>query len=61
MGTTSGPHTRNSRPGIAYRGSHRRVNKLSPFDGLPVDFWVFISVALAMLAVSGVIVYRAIE
>ena len=60
MGRTVGPHTRNALPGTAYRGSKRRVDRLSWFKALPADFWVFIAVALVMLGISAAIIYNAL-
>jgi hypothetical protein len=60
MGRTTGPHTRNALPGTAYRGSKKRVDRLSPFDPLPVDVWVFIAVAVIMLGISVAIIYNAL-
>lgn len=58
MGRPSGPHTRNARP-EADRGSKRRVASMSPFDRAPVDFWLFIGVALIMFGLSVAIIYSA--
>jgi hypothetical protein len=60
MGREAGPHTRNSLPGPAYRGSKKRVDSLLPFDQLPAGFWLFIAVALIMLGMSAVIIYNAL-
>jgi hypothetical protein len=60
MGRAEGPHTRNPLPGTGYRGSKRRINRSAPFDSLPVDFWLFIAVALTMLALSAAIIYDAL-
>ena len=60
MGRDAGPHTRNSLPGSAYRGSKKRVESLSPFDRLPADLWLFIAVALIMLGISAVLIYNAL-
>ena len=61
MGRDAGPHTRNSLPGSAYRGSKKRVESLSPFDRLPADFWLFVGVALLMLGVCGALIYDALS
>jgi hypothetical protein len=54
-----GPHTRNSMPGRADRGSNRRVEQLSPFADLPALFLV-IAVALLALAFCALLMYRAL-
>jgi hypothetical protein len=45
-------------PGAAYRGSKKRVAKLSPLDE-PANFWLLIAVALLSLGLSAVIIYQA--
>jgi hypothetical protein len=47
-----GPHTRGQKPGFIYRGSKKRIARLSPFDNLPLRFWLVIAIAAFMLAVS---------
>jgi hypothetical protein len=54
----AGPHTRKPRPAAAYRGSRKRVDALSPFETPPVDFWMFIAVAVIMLGISVAIIYN---
>jgi hypothetical protein len=49
---TAGPHARGQKPGFVYRGSKRRVAKLSPFDDLPFQFWLVVAIAVFMLAIS---------
>jgi hypothetical protein len=61
MGRADGPHTRNALPGAGYRGSKKIVDKLSPFDQLPIDFWLFIGVALLMLGVCAALIYDAVS
>jgi len=60
MGRSAGPHTRNTRPATAYRGSKTRVEGLSPFERLPSDFWLFIAVAVIMLGISAAIIYNSL-
>jgi hypothetical protein len=60
MGRATGPHTRNSLAGSDYRGSRKRLARLTPFGRLPVDFWLFITVALIMLGISAAIIYNAL-
>jgi hypothetical protein len=56
-----GPHTRNSRPAVTYRGSKKRVDRLSPFDELPIAFWILVAIAASMLALSCAIIYAAMQ
>lgn len=58
MARAEGPHTRNQKPAVVYRGSKRRLEQVSPFEGLRLDFWVFLAVGLMMLALCGVLIYR---
>ena len=60
MPRPDGPHTRNPLPGIAYRGSRKRTARLSPFDDLPANFWLFVAIALFMLGLSVALVYQAV-
>jgi hypothetical protein len=60
MGCAAGPHSRNTRPATAYRGSKTRVDGLSPFERPPADFWLFIAVAAIMLGISAAIIYNAL-
>jgi hypothetical protein len=60
MGRAAGPHTRNPLPGAIYRGSKKRAGRLSPFDPLPLDLWLFIAVALLMLGVCAALIYDAL-
>jgi hypothetical protein len=46
-------------PGAVYRGSKKRVARLSPFEALPANFWLVVVIALAMLGLSAAIIYRA--
>jgi hypothetical protein len=39
-------------PGVLYRGSKKRVAKLSPFGLLPLQFWLVVAVAAFMFALS---------
>jgi hypothetical protein len=55
-----GPHTRNALPGTTYRGSKKRLDRLSPFDRPPADFWLFIAVSAIMLGISAAILYNAL-
>ena len=57
MATSAGPHTRNQKPGAAYRGSRKRVARLSRFDDLPASFWVVVAIGLLMLAMSAALIY----
>jgi hypothetical protein len=59
MGRTDGPHTRSAAPAAQYRGSRKRIDRLSPFDELPIGFWLVVGVAALMLAVSLAIIYAA--
>ena len=54
-----GPHTRGAMPGALFRGSKKRVARLSPFEQLPLTFWVVLAIALLMLALSAVLIVRA--
>jgi hypothetical protein len=60
MPRADGPHTRNSRPGVVYRGSKKRAARLSPFEELPLNFWLFAAVALLMLGLSVALIYQAL-
>ena len=60
MERSAGPHTRNAFPGTAHRASRKRVDSLSAFDRLPVDFWMFVAVAVIMLGISVAIIYNAL-
>jgi len=57
MRRTDGPHTRNQKPAVVYRGSKRRLERVSPFEELPLNVWVFLTVGLVMLALCGVLIY----
>ena len=61
MPRADGPHTRNSLPGVVYRGSKKRAAKLSAFDELPANFWLFIIIALLMLGLSAALIYQALS
>ena len=50
---------RNQLPGPVHRGSRKRVERLRPFDELPRDVWVIIGIAATMLAITIVILVRA--
>jgi hypothetical protein len=39
-------------PGVLYRGSKKRAAKLSPFEQLPLQFWLVVAVAAFMCALS---------
>jgi hypothetical protein len=52
----AGPHTRNSMSGRKYRGSNRRLARLSPFEDLPA-LLVLIGVALLSLGLCGILMY----
>ncbi|HEY3157346.1 MAG TPA: hypothetical protein VGJ78_00180 [Vicinamibacterales bacterium] len=58
MARADGPHTRNQMPASVYRGSKRRLERLSPFDELPSDFWLFLGIALLMLALCAALITR---
>ncbi|PYR82311.1 MAG: hypothetical protein DMF87_01830 [Acidobacteria bacterium] len=60
MARADGPHTRNSLPGAAYRGSKRRVARLSPLDELPANFWLVVAIAVLMLGLSAALIYHAV-
>jgi hypothetical protein len=47
-----GPHTRGQKPGFIYRGSKKRVAKLSPFEQLPLQFWLVLAIAVFMFGLS---------
>jgi hypothetical protein len=59
MPRADGPHTRNSRPGVIYRGSKKRLERLEPFEELPANFWLLVAVALLMLVLSMALIYQA--
>ncbi len=59
MPRADGPHTRNQRPAVVYRGSKRRLERLSPFADLPATFWVVLAIGLLMLALCGVLISAA--
>jgi hypothetical protein len=40
-------------------GARKGVASMSPFDRAPVDFWLFIGVALIMFGLSVAIIYSA--
>ncbi len=61
MAPAGGPHTRNSMPGAVYRGSKKRVARMSPFEKLPANFWLVVAIAVAMLALAAAIIYRAVS
>jgi len=46
-------------PGAVYRGSKKRVARMSPFEKLPANFWLVVAIAVAMLAMAAAIIYRA--
>ena len=58
MARADGPHTRNQMPGPVYRGSKKRLDRLSPFDELPGVFWAFLAIALLMLALCAALISR---
>jgi hypothetical protein len=51
-----GPNTRNQKQATLYRGSKRRVERLSPFAELPATFWIVLAIGLLMLALCGVLI-----
>jgi len=61
MPRADGPHTRHSMTGAVYRGSRKRVARLSPFDELPGNFWLVLAVAVLMLGLSVALVYQALS
>jgi hypothetical protein len=46
-------------PGRVYRGSKRRVARLSPLDELGAKFWLIIAIGLLMFGLSAVLIYQA--
>ena len=56
---SQGPHTRNAMPGAVFRGSKKRVARISPFEQLPLNFWLVLAIALLMLALCAVLIVRA--
>jgi len=54
-----GPQSRNSMPGRDYRGSNRRVVRLSPFSDRP-RLLLILGVALLTLAFCALLMYRAL-
>jgi hypothetical protein len=46
-------------PGAVYRGSKKRVARLSPFDEQPTTLWLVVAIAAIMLAITAAIVYKA--
>jgi hypothetical protein len=46
-------------PGAVYRGSKKRVARLSPFEELPSNFWLVVAIAATMLALTAAIIYDA--
>jgi hypothetical protein len=54
-----GPHTRNSIPRRDYRGSNRRLERLSPCSDLP-RLLLIIGVALLALGFCAVLMYQAL-
>jgi hypothetical protein len=61
MTRAGGPHTRDSMPGRAYRGSRKRIAGLAPFDGLTVTFWVFVAIALLMAGMCAALILDQLE
>ena len=61
MPRADGPHTRNSMTGAVYRGSRKRVARLSLFDELPGNFWLVLAVAALMLGLSVALLYQALS
>ena len=59
MAPAGGPHTRNSMPGNVYRGSKKRIARLSPFEQPPAHFWLVVAFAAAMMALAAAIIYDA--
>jgi hypothetical protein len=59
MTPAGGPHSRNSMPGAVYRGSKKRVARLSPFEELPANFWLVVAIVATMLAITAAIIYNA--
>ena len=55
-----GPHTRNPRAAAVYRGSRKRIERLRPFEEMPLDFWLIIGIAAAMLGLTVMIIWRAL-
>lgn len=49
-----------AQPASAYRGSKKRVEGIARFDLLPVDFWLFMVVALLMLGICAALIYNAL-
>jgi hypothetical protein len=60
MGRADGPHTRNPLPASIFRGSKKRLRRLSATDDMPLDLWLFVAVALTMLAICAAIIYNAL-
>jgi hypothetical protein len=59
MAHADGPHTRNATPGLVFRGSKKRVAKLSRFERLPAEFWLVMAIAAVMLAVCAFLIDSA--
>ncbi len=45
--------------GRIHRGSQKRIDRLSPFEQLPINFWLLMAVAAVMLAIAAAIIYQA--
>ena len=56
MARAGGPHTRNSMPGRAYRGSRKRIAGLAPFEDLTVTFWLLVAIALLMAGMCAALI-----
>ena len=46
-------------PGAVYRGSRKRVTRLSPCEELPANFWLVVAIAAIMLAITAAVIYKA--
>jgi hypothetical protein len=54
----AGPHTRNQKPGAIHRGSKKRIATLSPFERLPIQFWLVVAIAVLMLGLSVLLIQQ---
>jgi hypothetical protein len=46
-------------PGAVYRGSKKRIARLSTFEELPANFWLVVAIGATMLAITAAIIYNA--
>jgi len=59
MPRDGGLHQRQIRVGRLYRGSKKRVARISPLTPLPIEVWLILGVALVIAGITVALIYDA--